>query len=311
MADDKKKSFPIKNIALWTGWYFVASYLIFLFVFHFNILHGADWVRIPRIALSGLPGAAFGLALLSWVPIWFAGCATIKKTGKPLFALPQKEPPNKDAASAEKTAEKEPEIKFPNGMPEEMRVPYARMVRGQLSRGALDCKVVQNPCPATALSAECAPESAESLEDMAAMPLPDDFDFSAADSSDTPVFKELSWGSNDTDLDTDLDTESDTDTLSNSDHQLTIKIETIGGKKFAIATHDDADFWVADGKEWFATGKQKQSPIEAAIAAAAENDATPVLHLVAENIMDLGELREKWRTAGVLVVKDLSELLSH
>jgi hypothetical protein len=295
MVGKKKKSFPVKNIVLWTGWHFVISYLVFLFVFHFNIIHLADWAKVPRIALSGLPGAAFGFSLLAWIPIWLAGCATIKKTGKPLFTLPKKEPPKKDAPDAtDLLVKKEPEIKFPSQMPEEMRVPYARMMRGYLSRGALDCKVVPAQNTATALSAECAPAPTDQPIDAAAMPLPDDFDFSAPVESDTPVFRELSWGNSDTDKDTDSKTD--------------IKIETRGDKKFAIATHDDADFWVADGDEWFATGKQKPSPIAAAISAATENDATPVLHLVSENIMDLDALKEKWRAAGVVVIKDLTEL---
>ena len=87
-----------------------------------------------------------------------------------------------------------------------------------------------------------------------------------------------------------------------------VKIETFGDKKFAIATHDDPDFWIADGDNWFATGKQKTSPVAAAVAAAKTENAIPVLLLKSENIMDLADLRKKWDADGVKIITDMSEL---
>jgi hypothetical protein len=75
-----------------------------------------------------------------------------------------------------------------------------------------------------------------------------------------------------------------------------------------VAIHDDDDFWIADSENWFASGKQKPSPAAAAIAAAKDADATPVLLLRSENIMDLESLREKWKSDGIKIIKDLSEL---
>ncbi|MCL2748777.1 MAG: hypothetical protein FWE50_01750 [Alphaproteobacteria bacterium] len=292
-GSDKKSLLFSKNSLLWTGWYFVASYLIFLLVFNFNILHSADWAKIPLISLHGFGGLAFGVALFAWFPIWLAGVFAISRTGKPLFGASKSSSDEAKSDEAKPLEEPEPKIEFPKNLPEEMRVPYSRMLRGQLSRGAMDCRVVQNnnKAPATALSAECTPSAGEDSAD-SEMALPDSFDVEPADNDDIPMFRDISF---------------DEPQVASvpSDN---IKIETIKNKKFAIITHDDSDFWIADEDNWFATGKQKASPITAVISAAKENDATPVLHLISENIMDLDSQKEKWRANSVLIIKDISEL---
>lgn len=293
MADTKKKPFPIKHIALWTGWYFVASYFVFLFLFRFDILHISDWMKIQSIVLHGFAGLSFGMALLAWVPIWLAGCKTIIKSGKPLTLIEKKEAPKKDD-DAPAPAPEDKKIIFPKNLPEEMRVPYSRMIRGQLSRGAIDCKIIPTK-PDSELSAQCDQNEAE-----APMALPESFDFDAKEESAAPMFKELSWGSLDSDTETEFDT--------SADEKIEIKIETRGDKKFAVATHDDSDFWIADGENWFATGKQKPSPVTSVIDVAKKENATPALLLKSENIMDIDTLKEKWTTDGVKIIKDLSEL---
>ncbi len=289
MKDGKNKSFPVKNIALWTGWYFVASYLIFLILFGFDILHISDWAKIPSYALHGFSGFSFGAILIAWVPIWIAGCMVIIKTGRPLLARAEKKEEKKEDTPADE-APKEKQIVFPAGLPEEMRVPYSRLIRGQLSRGATDYKAVENPVKPNALSAECTPNA----DDVSSMALPENFDLEANEESTAPVFKELNWEDDDSDVQTTLESE--------------VKIETFGDKKFAIATHDDPDFWIADGDNWFATGKQKTSPVAAAVAAAKTENAIPVLLLKSENIMDLADLRKKWDADGVKIITDMSEL---
>lgn len=289
MKDSEKKSFPVKNIALWTGWYFVASYLIFLILFGFDILHISDWVKIPDYALHGFSGFSFAATMIAWVPIWVAGCMVIIKTGRPLLARTEKKEEKKEDTSADE-APKEKQIVFPAGLPEEMRVPYSRLIRGQLSRGATDCKIVENPIRNAPLSAECI----QKADEVSSMALPENFDLEANEESATPVFKELNWEDNDSDIQSNIESE--------------VKIEIRGDKKFAIATHDDPDFWIADGENWFATGKQKTSPVAAAVAAAKTENAIPVLLLKSENIMDLANLRKKWDADGVKIITDISEL---
>jgi hypothetical protein len=296
MDKDKKNFFDVKNpnlkhFLIWTGWYFVASYLIFLFIFGFSILNLSDWAKIPRISLHGFGGMAFGAALIAWIPIWLAGLAAISKTGASIFSFAKKNEVPEDSSESE--AQQKPEIIYPAGLPEEMHVPYSRLKYGMLSRGAMECHTVQKK-PDAALSADCSP----AVENELSTSLPDSFDFDTSEESDMPKFREITFGSSEPPLDPQFLSRQPDD----------IKIETRGNKKFAVATHDDSDFWIADDENWFANGKQKPSPVAAAINAARAAGAAPVLYLASENIMDLDALREKWGEDGVLVIKDLSEL---
>ncbi len=77
---------------------------------------------------------------------------------------------------------------------------------------------------------------------------------------------------------------------------------------FAIATHDDADFWIADETTWFASGKTKKSPVAAAIAAANDANAKPALLLLATNIQDLADKIQEWESMGIKIIKDINEI---
>lgn len=288
MADTQKKSFPVKNIALWSGWYFVISYFIFMFMFDFNILQPSNWAKLSNIVLHGFAGFAFGIALFALMPIWLAGCFTIIKTDKPLKLIAKKTA-DKKAEEPKKIEKEESKIIFPSEMPEEMQVPYSRMLRGQLSRGAMNCKTVSPQSPAV-LSAEC--EQCD--KEVQNMTLPESFDIDVKEEASAPVFKELNWDNDDIEF--------------NNPDENQIKIEIRGNKKFAIVTHDDSDFWVADEENWFASGKQKPSPINTVIKIANTENAIPVLLLKTENIMDLDILIPKWKVSGIKIIKNISEL---
>lgn len=79
--------------------------------------------------------------------------------------------------------------------------------------------------------------------------------------------------------------------------------------KYAIATHDDPNFWVADGDTWFATGRQKPSPVAAATRVAATRGVVPVLYMTCDNIMNIDARRADWEKAGVVVTNDLDVLV--
>jgi hypothetical protein len=81
-----------------------------------------------------------------------------------------------------------------------------------------------------------------------------------------------------------------------------------GGAPLAIAVHDDPDFWIADDGDWFATGKQKPSPANEAIAAAAACGGRAALYLAESNIMNLDALRREWESRGLRVISSLHEL---
>ena len=171
------------------------------------------------------------------------------------------------------------------------------------------------------------PHDAQTDDDF---PLPTDFDFDAPAKANAPVFKSVSFGGADADLSADtpvpqslgeggvakgvnyaehkglMSAMKDKGFDVRSDGEIVIA--TKGDKKFAIAMHDDPDFWIADGDDWFATGKQKASPVVSVRAAADAAGAKPVLYLARENIMELGTLREKWTADGIAVVTDLNDI---
>ena len=160
-------------------------------------------------------------------------------------------------------------------------------------------------------------------------PLPTDFDFDAPVEKSAPVFKSLSFGPAEKSEDAVTESPTEPGSIGYKNTKSVLKdkgfdistdgdiiIATAKDKKFAIAVHDDSDFWIADESsqnddepiDWFATGKQKPSPAHAARAAAAKHNAKPVLYLAKDNIMDLENIREKWESGGVLVVTDPNDI---
>ena len=63
-----------------------------------------------------------------------------------------------------------------------------------------------------------------------------------------------------------------------------------------------------DDETWFASKKQRPSPIPEMINLAQQNDLIPVLYLESQNIMDLPGTIEKLESNGVRVIKSLDEL---
>jgi hypothetical protein len=94
--------------------------------------------------------------------------------------------------------------------------------------------------------------------------------------------------------------------LENNNYDYIADGDIIVANGLAIATHADSDFWIADNDDWFAAGKQKPSPISAAVAAAAKHNATPAIYLAAKNIMDIDGRIADWESQGVTVLADLS-----
>jgi hypothetical protein len=181
------------------------------------------------------------------------------------------------------------------------------------------------------------PASAGMTDSVSSFPIPD-FDSEIETESAGPVFKEISF---------DDSTESDKpvpefETLFDSgvipenreaiypgpgkDREIEKKLNSLGfetstdgdiiiasrlmphAARFAVAVHDDSDFTIADNDNWFAAGKQKPSPIAAALAAAGKHDASPILYLATENIMDLDNMKKNWSDMGVRTITDFSEL---
>lgn len=158
-------------------------------------------------------------------------------------------------------------------------------------------------------------------------PIPEDFDVPATNSepqfSDVPVFSEINFG-DDGDDDAEDSEPADNNEKSrpttNTMEQICELVKGSGLNAKAdgdlvvsdaavIALHDDADFWVADELDWFASGKQKPSPIVALLDACKDTDKKPVLFLAECNIMDFEKLAPKWRAKGIAVVQSRDDLV--
>ncbi|MCL2538557.1 MAG: hypothetical protein FWF34_00790 [Alphaproteobacteria bacterium] len=297
---NKIKNFAKTNrvLILWTIGYFVMLYLIFIMIFGFDMLSGRHLSALPNVRLRGLGGFAFGALILSALPIYISMA---------IFAIKNKKIPNPFAANKKDEKKKddttpttdnvepvESDIKIPDNLPREIREPYIRAARNAAldpkSAFALPIKDAAAELPIATPTTMAIPESFDTAPDNnSALPLPTDFDFDAPMDKPAPMFKEINFGS-----------------PTKTDDEIIVMEKN--GKKFAIATHDDSDFWTADGDEWFATGKQKPSPVNAVIDAATANDAEPVLCLVTTNIMDIDGRRTEWSAHGIKIINDISEL---
>lgn len=231
---------------------------------------------------------------------------------------------------------------LPDGLPLELRGAFLR-ARGRVGAeqiSSFDMRAMDNAASQIATSQNPTTDIAGDL------PLPTDFDDMGAfddfapdaatghDISDTPVpvFREIKFDGFDDDTAVEIphdDAPATADTTPNATdaphtngaptvtdflgaHNMPIIAtddDVIVTDKYAIATHDDPSFWVADGDTWFATGRQKPSPVVAATRVAAARGVVPVLYMTCDNIMNIDARRADWEKAGVVVTNDLDVLI--
>lgn len=225
---------------------------------------------------------------------------------------------------------------LPAGLPAELRGAYirARQHTGTAQISAFDLSRMSDNAPVATMQPELQPAAQSEFQSDADLPLPTDFNFDDGDATfaatDAPVFTDINFDApsspvvespaapNDT-----LTTPDTNNTappapaanitveeyLKSHGYEITaIEKDIIITKDFAIATHDDPDFWIADLEDWFAAGKQKSSPAEAVTATAGAHGVRPVLYLAQTNIMDLDARKAQWESQGITVITDLSQL---
>lgn len=219
----------------------------------------------------------------------------------------------------QKTNENESPALVPETVPSELRVAYMR-ARDNISRTQPSAFDLANTSVVPAPITEPTPATAAPMTDFS---IPTDFDIADTNDiiGDTPTFTDINF-----DDEIDLE-EEDTNTPNNDeiknlsdtndavvkylgDKSIPFEIidDVVATDKFAIASHTDSDFWVADTESWFAAGKIRKSPIVSVQSIAAARNLEPVLYLGADNIMDIDELRAGWKSAGIRVISDLDEL---
>lgn len=220
--------------------------------------------------------------------------------------------------TTEKTVNEKNES-VPEQVPAELKMAYINS-RNHISRvptSAFDLGNVTN-------TKQPKPESTEPLEPID-LPIPNDFDINDTSSTinGVPVFTDLDMDDDIENIDLDSEPDSDiqdvktiTDTNEIVAKYLTAKSvnythqdDVIITDHFAIVSHTDPDFWVADTDSWFAAGKIRKSPIASVLANASQHNVEPVLYLGADNIMDISDLRAQWESNGIRIVTDLKDLI--
>ena len=328
-----------KCAILWSVGYFIATWAIMRFMFNFDIFSRVRWWQLAHAHLRGFPGFVFGILILAAVPMYIATTIIIARTKEPLFSIkipesvrnflknaftqtPMDEPtpvaptqqPDQVAIDTPEPTNNTPTV--PENIPSEMRVAYMHAM-DHASRTPVSAFDLGNVTKSPKPSPQPEPESIPTNNDM---PIPTDFDIDNVDEviDSVPQFTDISFGDDDDD-DTvieinDIPEISDTnkivaDYMKSKSVPYTIDNDVIVTDKFAIVSHTDSDFWVADTTNWFAAGKTRKSPIELVKHVTGAHNVEPVLYLGADNIMDIEKLIPQWESAGIHIITDLKDLI--
>ena len=305
-------------IVKWTIWYFFIIWLITKYIFKFDMFSAQYWWKFFHATLHGFGGLVFGFLIYAMIPLYIATTIitwhkkeliipvpfenTISNILSKLFWKKTVEPqPEAEPAPEEQKQDEIPQPEYPSDLPPELRVPFMRAKNNLPLTGAISVynqQTIKKEPEAKANSAQ------------SDIPIPMDFDISDSINEDindsVPTFTDI-------DFDTPIATEQELE--NNTTKYLTeknIEYETyhdfVATEKFVIYEHNDEDFWIMDGDSWFATGKQKDSPIPELIELAKQNDLRPVLYLHSKNIMNIDSVIENFESLGITVIKDLDEL---
>ena len=298
-------------VTKWTIWYFVVLWIILKFIFNFDILAYENWWKNFYTASHGFTGFVLAVLVYSAIPLYIATVITTYRNKEypikisifdKIFAKQEKKSETTDTPTPEQP-EPEPDSseQLPSDLPSELRVPYMRAKQHLSFLGATSVYNKQTTPTQTQNTQSETPESE--------IPIPTDFeideDFMHMDDS-VPTFHDINF-------DIPIATEQE---LSNNTtkylSQKKIEYETyhefVASEKYLIYEHNDKDFWVMDGDSWFASGKQKDSPIAELKELAKQNGLTPVIYLASTNIMDINNTIKKFESDGVTVIKNLDEL---
>ena len=326
-----------KYAIIWTVCYVFIVWAILYGLFNFNIFVYQNWVRLFHAQLRGFPGFVFGILILAAIPMYIATTIIILRTKKPLFTVhlpkflepvPEEKTATADTESSEAPEEKDTSEEQPaqqKTIPTELRAAFirARAHIGPAPKSNFDIgNMVSKQNNTTELSTN------DLTSQDGELPLPSDFDIATDDN--TPIFSESpSFTPVFSDIDFDDDSSKQEDATNpsitpNSEISEDLKpvIEYLTGKnkdfiiqgnliltsQDVIAAHNSSDFWIADEKTWFASGKQKPSPIEELITKSSETNLPPILYLGSTNILDLETNIKDWEDAGIKVITDLNEL---
>ena len=315
-----------KILVKWTIGYILFWGLILRFVFDFNMFSKSHWVRFFSETLHGFWGLVFVVSIYGAVLIYIASAMIIYRKNKPIIEItvPDKvknvatniskiftDTKTESAKESDKTdtTTSESDDEYPTNLPPELYIPYMRAKNNQATTDTVSDfnKTMEPPLPSETQTTENENES---------FPIPTDFDISEnlpdqPQQSDDyiPTFTEINF-----------DTPIQPAQESNEHKNGVIKYceqngwdydtldEFIMMKKYLIYDHDDEGFWIMDDEVWFASGKQKKSPVRKLLDLAEENSLTPVIYFESKNILDIEHIMSKFEKMGISVVLELSQL---
>ena len=296
----------------WTFWYFLFVWAILLLIFDFDMFSLKYWDRFFKATLHGFSGFVFGVIIYTFIPIYLATTLTVYRKKELIITIPfvdkifnlfeKKQPAVQEIKNDEtELKEEHDKIELPPDLPPELRIPFIRTKNNLSLTGAVSVYNRQ-PIPKQQTATETQNPTPES-----SYPIPMDFDISdtiTENDTNIPQFTDLDFG---TPI---ANQHSNSVTKYFDAHNIEYEQyrDFIATEKYIIYPHSDTDFWIIDEDNWFASGKQIESPLPELKDLAKQNGLIPVLYLESTNIMNLDETIEQIESTGIHVIKNLDEL---
>ena len=308
-----------KLVIQWTIGYFVFMFIILRFLFNFDIFSAYHWHKFFNIGFRGFNGFVLFITIYAIIPIYIATTVVINRTNTSLVKIPfldkisdisSKIFPKKEPEPEPEAEPIEPEIQNPNNdiempsdLPPELRVPFMRVKQHMKIHTNIS---VYNKTPTS--ETVVTQTTTESFSKM----LPNDFEIPDDNTESVPEFgNDFIPTFTDVNFDEPKTEKFENNTTKYFDEKHTeyeVYKNFVATEKFVIYEHNDDDFWIMDEEDWFASGKQIDSPIKELIDLAKQNGLTPVLYLQSQNIMDIENTIKTFENMGVRVIKNLDEL---
>lgn len=274
----------------------------------------AYWWKFFHAHLRGFVGFVFGALVYSIIPIYIATTSVVYRTKKPIITIPFidkiseyikskfAKPEAKPVVETEEApaTETKPDFEYPSDMPREMRAVFKRTKERMALLGKTG--------PATIYQPKQNDTPIEESENKS-FPIPTDFDIGDSLTNETddniPTFKEINF---------DEPTKpSEPDNamikyLHDKNIDFDVYNDFIITNKYLIYVHNDPDFWIMDKDNWFAAGKQINSPVATMLEMIKDEPITPVIYFESTNILDFDGTVKQLTDKGIKVIQTPDEL---
>lgn len=299
-------------IAKWTFWYFLVVWLILWYIFKFDMFSRAYWWKFFHAHLRGFVGFVFGALIYSIIPIYLATVSVIYRTKEPIIKIPLIDKireyiknkfakPEPEPIVEEEKAEPEiiPEFEYPADMPREMHAIFKQTKERMILAGKTRPTTVYQPKPQQ--------ENPEPENE--SFPIPTDFDIGVSLNNEPddniPTFKEINF-------DEPVQPAQPDNTMIKYLRDNNIEFEIYNNfiitNKHLIYIHNDPDFWIIDEDNWFAAGKQIDSPIPVMLEMVKDTQLKPVIYFESTNVMGFGGTTETLQNQGITTITKPEEI---